>query len=182
MITLELLHNSKGKLPPHKWREKYFIYSAGASPEPSNPPYSARTLHFVEIRQDRNSLLGKIKPQGGGVIHQYFLSSVGVPPNVERESGENAAPRDRESKREREREQRADTKNIALLLHCFLFVSTFYVRMWMFPQKGPKDNGGTHLLKIERLFPRRSTGLSGGTLPPETERAREREQGNREQR
>ena len=58
-----------------------------------------------------------------------------------------------------------------MLVHRFLFVSTFYVRMRVFPRMGPKDNGGTHLLKIERLIPRRSTGLSGGTLPPETERA-----------
>ena len=58
----------------------------------------------------------------------------------------------------------------------FLFASTFYVRIWMFPRMGPADDGGTHnILRSERLFPRRSTGLSGGTLPPGTERARERE-------
>ena len=35
----------------------------------------------------------------------------------------------------------------------------------MFPRMGPRDNGGTHtILSSERLFPRRSTGLSGGTL------------------
>ena len=45
----------------------------------------------------------------------------------------------------------------------------------MFPRMGPRDNGGTHtILSSERLFPRRSTGLSGGTLPQETERAREK--------
>ena len=66
----------------------------------------------------------------------------------------------------RHQKQRAEIENIASLVHRFLFASTFYVRVWVFPRMGPKDNGGTHLLKIERLFPRRSTGLSGGTLPP----------------
>ena len=42
-------------------------YSAGASPEPSHPPYSVRTLHFVEISQDGNSLWGKLNPQGDSV-------------------------------------------------------------------------------------------------------------------
>ena len=52
---------------------------------------------------------------------------------------------------------------------------TFYVGTWVFPPMGPMDHGGTrHILSIERLFPRWSTGLSGGTLPQETERAREK--------
>ena len=41
---------------------------------------------------------------------------------------------------------------------------------------GPRDNGGTHtILSSERLFPRRSTGLSGGTLSPETERENDKQ-------
>ena len=44
------------------------IYSVGAFPEPSHPPHSVRTLHFVEISQDGNSLRGKLKPQGDGVL------------------------------------------------------------------------------------------------------------------
>ena len=103
--------------------------------------------------------------------HQYFLSPAAVPPNVDRPLGGNAVPGDRE----RDKKQRAEIKNIALLVHRFLFASTFYVRIWMFPRMGPKDDGGTHnILRSERLFPRRSTGLSGGTLPQETERAREK--------
>ena len=86
--------------------------------------------------------------------------------------GERCLPRQRE--RERDKKQRAEIENIASLVHRFLFASTFYVRMWVFPRMGPKDNRGTSLLKIERLFPRRSTGHSGGTLRQETEKAREK--------
>ena len=83
------------------------IYSAGASPTPSHPPYFVRKLHFVEISQERYSLLESLKLQGGGVIHQYFLPSAAVPPNVDPPLGGNAAPRDRESEREiKSREQR----------------------------------------------------------------------------
>ena len=59
-----------------------------------------------------------------------------------------------------------------MLVHCFLFVSTFYVKMWVFPRMGPKDDGGTHMLKIERLFPPKVDWPLGGTLPREKERAR----------
>ena len=103
--------------------------------------------------------------------HQYFLSPAAVPPSVDRPLGGNAVPGDRE----RDKKQRAEIKNIALLVHRFLFASTFYVRIWMFPRMGPEDDGGTHnILRSERLFPRRSTGLSGGTLPPR-DRESERE-------
>ena len=60
----------------------------------------------------------------------------------------------------RHKKQRAEIKNTALHVHRFLFVSTFYVRTWVFPRMGPRDNGGTPtILRSERLFPRRSTGL-----------------------
>ena len=90
--------------------------------------------------------------------------------------GERCPPKQRERAISRHKKQRAEIKNTALRVHRFLFVSTFYVRTWVFPRMGPKDDGGTHtILRSERLFPRRSTGLSGGTLPPrdrESERER----------
>ena len=115
---------------------------------------------------------GETQTAGGRrFIHQYFLSPAAVPPSVDRPLGGNAVPGDRE----RDKKPRAEIKNIALLVHCFLFASTFYVRIWMFPRMGPEDDGGTHnILRSERLFPRRSTGLSGGTLPPR-DRESERE-------
>ena len=89
--------------------------------------------------------------------------------------GERCPRRQRERTISRHKKQRAEIKNIALHVHRFLFVSSFYVRTWVFPRMGPRDNGGTHtILRSERLFPRRSTGLSGGTLPPR-ERESERQ-------
>ena len=116
--------------------------------------------------------MGETQTAGGRLfMHQYYLSPAAVPPSVDRPLGENAVPGDRE----RDKKQRASIENIASLVHRFLFASTFYVRIWMFPRMGPKDDGGTHtILRSERLFPRRSTGLSGGTLPPR-ERESERQ-------
>ena len=45
---------------------------------------------------------------------------------------------------ERKMEKRTEKQNIALFVHYSLFVSTFYVKVWVFPRMGPKDNGGTH--------------------------------------
>ena len=153
------------------------IYSVGAFPEPSNPPSSVRTLHIRGNLTGQKLTTGETQTAGRRrFIHQYFLSPAAVPPSVDRPLGGNAVPGDRE----RDKKQRAAIENIASLVHRFLFASTFYVRIWMFPRMGPKDDGGTHnILRSERLFPRRSTGLSGGTLPPETERAREREKEKR---
>ena len=139
------------------------IYSVGAFPEPSNPPSSVRTLHIRGNLTGQKLTTEETETAGGRRFrHQYFLSPAAVPPSVDRPLGGNAVPGDRE----RDKKQRAEIENIALLVHRFLFASTFYVRIWMFPQMGPKDDGGTHnILRSERLFPRRSTGLSGGTLP-----------------
>ena len=148
------------------------IYSVGAFPEPSDPPYSVRTLHIRGNLTGQKLTMEETATAGGQRFrHQYFLSPAAVPPSVDRPLGGNAVPRDRE----RDKKQRAEIKNIALLVHRFLFASTFYVRIWMFPRMGPEDDGGTHnILRSERLFPRRSTGLSGGTLPPR-DRESERE-------
>ena len=148
------------------------IYSVGAFPEPSNPPSSVRTLHIRGNLTGQKLTTGETQTAGGRrFIHQYFLSPAAVPPSVDRPLGGNAVPGDRE----RDKKQRAEIENIALLVHRFLFASTFYVRIWMFPRMGPEDDGGTHnILRSERLFPRRSTGLSGGTLPPR-DRESERE-------
>ena len=139
------------------------IYSVGAFPEPSDPPYSVRTLHIRGNLTGQKLTTGETQAAGGRrCTHQYFLSPGAVPPSVDRPLGGNAVPGDRE----RDKKQRAEIENIALLVHRFLFVSTFYVRIWMFPRMGPKDDVGTHtILRSERLFPRRSTGLSGGTMP-----------------
>ena len=139
------------------------IYSVGAFPEPSNPPSSVRTLHIRGNLTGQKLTTGETQTAGGQpFMQQYFLSPAAVPPSVDRPLGGNAVPGDRE----RDKKPRAEIKNIALLVHCFLFASTFYVRIWMFPRMGPEDDGGTHnILRSERLFPRRSTGLSGGTLP-----------------
>ena len=140
-------------------------------PNPATRPIPSGRSTFVEISQDRNSLRGKLKTQGDGVLHINIsfpprpfprtstgLSGGTLPPETERE---------RERAIGRHKKQRAEIKNTALHVHRFLFVSTFYVRTWVFPRMGPRDNGGTHtILGSERLFPRRSTGLSGGTLPP----------------
>ena len=67
MITL-VTHNSRVTLPPNNWGE-FFSQSESGFPEPSHPPYSVRTLHFVEISQDGNSLLGQLNPQGDSVLH-----------------------------------------------------------------------------------------------------------------
>ena len=148
------------------------IYSVGAFPAPSNPPSSVRTLHI------RGNLTGQTLTTeethtavGQPFMQQYFLSPAAVPPSVDRPLGGNGVPKDRE----RDKKQRAEIENIALLVHRFLIASTFYVRIWMFPRMGPEDDGGTHnILRSERLFPRRSTGLCGGTLPPR-DRESERE-------
>ena len=147
------------------------IYSVGAFPEPSNPPSSVRTLHIRGNLTGQKLIMEETQTAGGRrFIRQYFLSPAAVPPSVDRPLGGNAVPGDRE----RDKKQRAEIENTALLVHRFLFASTFYVRIWMFPRMGPEDDGGTHnILRSERLFPRRSAGLSGGTLPPrdrETER------------
>ena len=148
------------------------IYSVGAFPEPSNPPSSVRTLHIRGNLTGQKLIMEETQTAGGRRFrHQYFLSPAAVPPSVDRPLGGNAVPGDRE----RDKKQRAEIENIALLVHRFLFASTFYVRIWMFPRMGPEDDGGTHnILRSERLFPRRSTGLSGGTLPPR-DRESERE-------
>ena len=139
------------------------IYSVGAFPEPSDPPSSVRTLHIRGNLTGQKLTMEETETAGGRRFrHQYFLSPAAVPPSVDRPLWGNAVPGDRE----RDKKQRAEIENIALLVHRFLFASPFYVRMWVFPRMGPKGNRGTSLLKIERLFPRRSTGLSGGTLPP----------------
>ena len=148
------------------------IYSVGAFPEPSDPPYSVRTLHIRGNLTGQKLTTWETQTAGGQrFIHQCFLSPAAGPLSVDRPLGGNAVPGDRE----RDKKPRAEIKNIVLLVHCFLFASTFYVRIWMFPRMGPKDDGGTHnILRSERLFPRRSTGLSGGTLPPR-DRESERE-------
>ena len=94
--------------------EEYLNYSAGASPTPSHPPYFVRKLHFVEISQERYSLLGMLKLQGGGVIHQYFMHSVAVPPNVDRPLG-GTLPRERErnGKRQRDTGSREEKEKIS---------------------------------------------------------------------
>ena len=74
-----------------------FFYYAGAFPEPSDPPYSVRTLHIRGNLTGQKLTTGKLKPQGDGVLD----INISFPP---------------------------------------------------------------------RPFPRASTGLSGGTLSPETER------------
>ena len=140
-------------------------YSVGAFPEPSNPPYSVRTLHIRGNLTGQKLTTGEIQTAGGRRYTSIFPALRGCSPERRPASrGERCPPRQRE--RERDKKQRAEIENIALLVHRFLFASTFYVRMWVFPRMGPKGNRGTSLLKIERLFPRRSTGLSGGTLPP----------------
>ena len=148
------------------------IYSVGAFPEPSNPPSSVRTLHIRGDLTGQKLTTEETQTAGGQpFMQQYFLSPAAVPPRVDRPLWGNAVPGDRE----RDKKQRAEIENIALLVHRFLFASTFCVRIWMFPRMGPKDDGGTHtILRSERLFPRRSTGLSGGTLPPR-DRESERE-------
>ena len=150
------------------------IYSVGAFPEPSDPPYSVRTLHIRGNQTGQKLTTGEIQTAGGRRYTSIFPALRGCSPERRPASrGERCPPRQRE--RERDKKQRAEIENIASLVHRFLFASTFYVRIWMFPRMGPEDDGGTHnILRSERLFPRRSTGLSGGTLPPETEKARER--------
>ena len=106
----------------------------------------------MEISQDGNSLLGQLNPQGDSVLH----INISFPPRpfpraLTGLSGGTLSP---------ETEVASET---------------FYVGTWVFPPMGPMDHGGTrHILSIERLFPRWSTGLSGGTLPPERHNARER--------
>ena len=139
------------------------IYSVGAFPEPSDPPYSVRTLHIRGNLTGQKLTTRVTQTAGGRRYTSIFPFPRGRSPERRPASGgERCPPRQRE--RERDKKQRAEMENIASLVHRFLFASTFYVRVWVFPRMGPKDNGGTHLLKIERLFPRRSTGLSGGTL------------------
>ena len=139
------------------------IYSVGAFPEPSNPPYSVRTLHIRGNLTGQKLTTGENQTARGRRCAAIFPFPRGRSPERRPASrGERCPPRQRE--RERDKKQRAEIENIALLVHRFLFASTFYVRMWVFPRMGPKGNRGTSLLKIERLFPRRSTGLSGGTL------------------
>ena len=45
------------RLLPHISEVTLFLYSHGHLPHPATQPYSVRTLHFVELRQERNSLL-----------------------------------------------------------------------------------------------------------------------------
>ena len=117
------------------------IYSVGAFPEPSNPPSSVRTLHIRGDLAGQKLTTEETQTAGGQpFMQQYFLSPAAVPPSVDRPLGGNGVPKDRE----RDKKQRADIKNITSLVHRFLFPSTFYVSVWMFPRMRPKDDGGTH--------------------------------------
>ena len=59
------------------------IYSVGAFPEPSNPPYSVRTLHIRGNQTGRKLTTGEIQNAGGRrYTYQYFTNCAAVPPKA----------------------------------------------------------------------------------------------------
>ena len=113
MLTFEFKH-SKGNFPHISGGSNYWSTLSVLFPNPATRPLPSGHSTFVEIWQDRNSLRGKLKPQGDGVLD----INISFPP---------------------------------------------------------------------RPFPRASTGLSGGTVSPETERendkqTQEAESGNKKYR
>ena len=97
----------------------------------------------MEISQERYSLLGMLKLKGGGVIHQYFMHSVAVPPKVDRPLG-GTLPRERERNRKRQRDtgSREEKEKISRCTDRGWFPSlTLYVKMWVFPRRVQRTMG-----------------------------------------
>ena len=68
-------------LPPQKWGE-FFYLCARASPKPSAPPDSVRTLHFVESRHARYSRLLHKTISVRSNPNCYHIHNSGLVPSV----------------------------------------------------------------------------------------------------
>ena len=86
---------------------------------------SEREIKGTESRAKKYHVARALLPIRVDILCQY----VGVPPEGSKGQRGNIS---------------AEIKNTMLLVHCFLFPPNFYVKVWVFPRMGPKDNGGTH--------------------------------------
>ena len=108
MITL-VSHNSKVKLPPNNWGE-FFFYSAGAFPEPSDPPSSVRTLHIRGNLTGQKLTTGEIQTAGGAASYINISGPPRLfPPTSTRLSG-GTLPPETERARERSKAESRDRK------------------------------------------------------------------------